>query len=62
MSKPTTTEWGTSGSELVEQVLGQLVEQPVRADQLHSLLFRLSQQLLSQLPLIQFHRHGIECF
>ena len=32
------------------------------ADGLDSLFFRLRQQLLSQLPLIQFSSHGIECF
>lgn len=31
-------------------------------DQLDTLFLRLRQQLLSQLPLIRFHRHGIECF
>ena len=35
---------------------------PIRADQLDSLFFRLRQQLLSQLPLIQVSSHGIECF
>jgi hypothetical protein len=46
----------------LQHILGQLVEQPVRADQLNALFLRLSQQLLSQLPLIHFFRHGIECF
>jgi hypothetical protein len=46
----------------LEHVLGQLVEQPVRADQLDALFLRLSQQSLSQLPLIHLVRHGIECF
>jgi hypothetical protein len=50
------------GQRGLEHVLGQLVEQPVRADQFDSLFLRLRQQLLSELPLIQFHRHGIECF
>lgn len=46
----------------LKHVLGQLIEQPVGADQFDSLFLRLRQQLLSQLPLIQFHRHRIECF
>lgn len=45
-----------------EHVLGQLVEQAVRADQLDALFLRLRQQLLSELPLIHFGNHGFECF
>ena len=46
----------------LEHVLGQLVEQAVRADQLDALFLRLRQQLLSELPLIHFGSHGFECF
>jgi hypothetical protein len=40
----------------MQHVLRQLVEQPVRRDQLHALPLRLGQQLLGQLPLIHFSR------
>jgi hypothetical protein len=43
-------------------MFGQLVEQPVRAEQLHALFFGLGQQLFSTLLLIQFYRHELECF
>src|SRR5262245_29748307 len=46
----------------LEHVLGQLVEQAVRADQLDTLFLRLRQQLLSELPLIHLGSHGFECF
>jgi len=46
----------------LEHVLGQLVEQPIRANQFDSLFLRLRQQLLGKLPVIQFGSHGIECF
>ena len=38
----------------LEHVLGQLVEQPVLADQLDTLFPRLRKQLLSELPAINF--------
>jgi Domain of unknown function (DUF222) len=46
----------------LQHILRELVEQPVGADQLDALFLRLRQQLLSQLPLIHFVRHRIECF
>jgi hypothetical protein len=38
------------------------LSKPVRADQFDALFLRLRQQLLSELPMIQFHCHGIACF
>jgi hypothetical protein len=46
----------------LQHVLGQLVKEPIGADQIDSLLFGLCQQLFGQLPLIQFSSHGLECF
>jgi hypothetical protein len=46
----------------LRHVLGQLVEQAMRAQQFHTLFFRLGQQLLGKLPLIHLSCHGIECF
>ena len=45
-----------------EHVLGQLVEQPVRANQLDPLFFDLREQLLGKLLMIHVDRHGFECF
>ena len=45
-----------------QHALGELVEQPVRADQLNAPFLHLRKQLLDKLPLIQFSRHAIECF
>lgn len=46
----------------LEDILGQLVEQAIRADQLDSPFLRLRQQLLCELALIHIDRHGFECF
>ena len=46
----------------LQHVLRQLVEQPVRAYKLDALFLGMRQQLFGKLPLIQFSRHGIECF
>jgi hypothetical protein len=46
----------------LQHILGQLAQQPVRADQLHTLVLGLSQQLFRELLLIQFRRHRLECF
>ena len=45
-----------------QHVLGQLVEQPVRANQLDPLFFDLREQLLGKLLMIHVDRHGFECF
>ena len=46
-----------------EDVLGELIQQPVRAHQLDALLLGLSQELFGQLLLIHLGRcHGIQCF
>ncbi len=45
-----------------EDILGELIEQPVRAHQLHAVLLGLCQKLLGQLFLIHLGRHGIQCF
>ena len=45
-----------------EHVLGQLVEHPVRANQLDPLFFDLREQLLGKLLMIHVDRHGFECF
>ena len=47
----------------LEDILGELIEEPVRAHQLHALLLGLRQELLGQLLLIHLGRcHGIQCF
>jgi hypothetical protein len=45
----------------LEHIRRQLIEQPVRPDRFGSFL-RQRQQLLGELPLIQFRRHGIARF
>jgi hypothetical protein len=45
----------------LEHVLGQLAQQPARADQLDVLLLRLLHQLLSKLSLInRIYAHGLD--
>jgi hypothetical protein len=46
----------------LEHILGQPIEQPIRANQLDALFLRLGKQPLSELPLIHRSSHGIECF